>query len=222
MTRIIKRYANRKMYDTEASRYVTLDGVTDLVRAGEDLRIVDNDNGEDLTALTFAQIILEEEKRKRGLLDLPFLRWIIREGGSTLQELLHGVEQRVERGREAIEEVRELAEDRVQRVRDFMHRADEAGGDGDPAADDGASKGKGLLTDLLELPQRQLEQIQRGIDAQVRSSVDAITKHPALRKEIDRLEDSIRRIEERLGLAATRSLKKKAAAKRKRRSSRVG
>ena len=59
MARLIKRYGNRKMYDTKASRYVTLDGVTELVRAGEDLRIIDNDSGEDLTAVTFAQIIYE-------------------------------------------------------------------------------------------------------------------------------------------------------------------
>ena len=76
MTRLIKRYGNRKMYDTQASRYVTLDGVAELVRAGEDLRIIGNDTGEDLTALTFAQIIFEEEKRKNGVLGLPVLRRI--------------------------------------------------------------------------------------------------------------------------------------------------
>ena len=64
MTRLIKRYGNRKMYDTQASRYVTLDGVAELVRGGDDLRIIDNDSGEDLTAVTFAQIIFEEEKKK--------------------------------------------------------------------------------------------------------------------------------------------------------------
>lgn len=186
MPRVIKRYANRKMYDTEASRYVTLDGVTDLVRAGEDLRIIDNDNGEDLTALTFAQIILEEEKRKRGLLDLPVLRWIIKEGGSALQEILHGVEEGVERGREAIEEVGKLAEDRVQKVRDMIKPgAEEAGGE----------NGKGLLNELLGLPQRQIEQIQKRIDKQVRTSIDSITNHPSLRKELSRLEESIRKIE---------------------------
>jgi len=53
---------------------VTLDGIADLVRSGDELHIVDNDTGEDLTALIFAQIIFEEEKRKSGLLELPVLR----------------------------------------------------------------------------------------------------------------------------------------------------
>src|SRR5262245_39377615 len=128
MSRLIKRYGNRKMYDTKASRYVTLDGVTELVRSGEDLRIVDNETGEDLTSVTFAQIIYEEEKRKNGLLEVPALRWIIQQGGATLQEILN----RVDKGREAIENVREMAGERMRHVRDLMQ-----GGDSRPG-DDGA------------------------------------------------------------------------------------
>ncbi|HYD48737.1 MAG TPA: polyhydroxyalkanoate synthesis regulator DNA-binding domain-containing protein, partial [Terriglobales bacterium] len=172
-------------------RYVTLDNVTDLVRAGEDLEIVDNDSGEDLTALTFAQIILEEEKRKRGMLDLPVLRWIIQQGGATLQELLH----QVDRGREALENMREMAEQRVLGVRGLVRR--------EPPTKKAASGKKAEdsswgFNELLEMPQRQIEQLQRRIDAQVRSSVDAISKHPALRQELRRLEEGIQRIEQRL------------------------
>ena len=195
MTRRIKRYGNRKLYDTEASRYVTLDAITELVRAGEDLEIVDNDTGEDLTALTFAQIILEEEKRKRGLLDLPVLRWIIQQGGATIQEFLH----QVDRGREAIENMREAAEKRVQNVRDLVR--------GDPPAPRQRPHDEPgwVLNDLLELPQRQLEQLQRRIDVQVRSSVEAISKFPALRQELQRLEEAIRRIEGHLTNAAPKA-----------------
>ncbi len=60
--RVIKRYANRKLYDTEESRYVTLHEVAELVRARQDVRIVDNRTKEDLTNVTLAQIIYEEEK----------------------------------------------------------------------------------------------------------------------------------------------------------------
>jgi polyhydroxyalkanoate synthesis repressor PhaR len=60
---LIKKYANRKLYDTRTSRYVTLDGIAQLVRDGHDIRVVDRDNGNDLTQVTLSQIVLSEEKR---------------------------------------------------------------------------------------------------------------------------------------------------------------
>src|SRR5579884_1104923 len=80
MPRLVKRYGNRKLYDTSESRYVTLDEIGRWVKAGEDVRILENDTGEDLTAVTFAQIILEEERRKSGLLPLRVLRELIQHG----------------------------------------------------------------------------------------------------------------------------------------------
>ena len=77
--RVIKRYANRKMYDTLKSRYVTLDQIAEMVREGEDVRIVDNNSKEDLTSITLAQIIFEEEKRGPRL-PVEGLRRIIRSG----------------------------------------------------------------------------------------------------------------------------------------------
>ena len=79
--RVIKRYANRKLYDTMHSRYVTLEQIADMVREGEDVRIVDNTTKEDLTSVTLAQIILEEEKRKKSFLPLAAMRHIIQSGG---------------------------------------------------------------------------------------------------------------------------------------------
>src|SRR6185436_11661007 len=75
-TRVVKRYANRKLYDTQRSRYVTLEQIADMIRAGEDVKIVDNNSKEDLTAITLAQIIFEEEK-KSSFLPLSALRNII-------------------------------------------------------------------------------------------------------------------------------------------------
>ena len=98
MSRMIKRYGNRKLYDTQESRYVTLEAIASFVKQGEEVRVVDNDSGEDLTAVTFAQIILEEERRKNGLVPLPMLRQIIQQGQATLQDLA----TRVDRGMEAI------------------------------------------------------------------------------------------------------------------------
>jgi polyhydroxyalkanoate synthesis repressor PhaR len=60
---LIKKYANRKLYDTRTSRYITLDGIAQLVREGHEIKVVDRDNGQDLTQVTLSQIVLEEEKR---------------------------------------------------------------------------------------------------------------------------------------------------------------
>ena len=60
---LIKKYANRKLYDTRTSRYVTLDGIAQLVREGHDIRVVDRDSGQDLTQVILSQIVLTEEKR---------------------------------------------------------------------------------------------------------------------------------------------------------------
>jgi polyhydroxyalkanoate synthesis repressor PhaR len=60
---LIKKYANRKLYDTRTSRYITLDGIAQLVREGHEIKVVDRDNGQDLTQVTLSQIVLEEEKK---------------------------------------------------------------------------------------------------------------------------------------------------------------
>jgi polyhydroxyalkanoate synthesis repressor PhaR len=60
---LIKKYANRKLYDTHTSRYVTLEGIADLVRDGHTIQVVDRDSGQDLTQIILSQIVLSEEKR---------------------------------------------------------------------------------------------------------------------------------------------------------------
>src|SRR5438046_9870476 len=85
MARLIKRYGNRKLYDTSESRYVTLEEIGRWVKAGEEVKILENDTGEDLTAVTFAQIILEEVRSKTDLLSHQTLPDIIRHGKAALQ-----------------------------------------------------------------------------------------------------------------------------------------
>ncbi len=84
---VIKRYANRKLYDTDAKRYVTLDDLAAFIRAGEDVRVVDHVTGEDLTSVTLMQVIFEEEKKIGGLLPQVMLTRLIRAGGSTVNTL---------------------------------------------------------------------------------------------------------------------------------------
>jgi len=59
---LIKKYANRKLYDTRTSHYVTLEGIADLVRKGHEIKVVDRDNGHDLTQVILSQIVLSQEK----------------------------------------------------------------------------------------------------------------------------------------------------------------
>src|SRR4029078_6967676 len=66
MAYVIKRYSNRKLYDTQESRYVTLEELEELIRAGREISVVDVSTGEDLTSVTLAQIILEHERNHRA------------------------------------------------------------------------------------------------------------------------------------------------------------
>lgn len=128
MARLVKRYSNRKLYDTTESRYVTLDEIARWVRAGEDVKILENENGEDLTAVTFAQIILEGERKKSGILSLGLMRELIQHGEAALQNLA----ATVDRGMEAIRLAPERAGRRVQelarvadRLAELQKRVDE-------------------------------------------------------------------------------------------------
>lgn len=96
MPRLVKRYSNRKLYDTSESRYVTLDEIARWVKAGEEVKILENESGEDLTAVTFAQIILEEERKKTGLLSLRMMRELIQHGEAAIQGLAGAVDRGIE------------------------------------------------------------------------------------------------------------------------------
>lgn len=84
---LIKRYPNRKLYDTEAKQYITLEGIADLIRQGEEIQVVDNATGEDLTSLTLTQIILEFGKKQGGFLPRNVLAGIIQSSGDRLSAL---------------------------------------------------------------------------------------------------------------------------------------
>ncbi len=83
----IKRYSNRKLYDPQSGRYVTLEEIGEAVRRGEDLRVVDHASGADLTTLTLLQVVLEEERKTRGRLPHQLLARLIRAGEARLSAL---------------------------------------------------------------------------------------------------------------------------------------
>jgi polyhydroxyalkanoate synthesis repressor PhaR len=80
MAYVIKRYSNRKLYDTQASRYVTLEELEELIRAGKEISVVDVSTGEDLTSVTLAQIILENERSHRAAIPSAFLHQLVKYG----------------------------------------------------------------------------------------------------------------------------------------------
>ncbi len=84
---LIKRYPNRKLYDTEAKRYVTLNEIAALVRAGEDIRVLDYASGQDLTTLILSQVILEQERLEGGFLPRAILSELVRLGGSRVGKI---------------------------------------------------------------------------------------------------------------------------------------
>jgi polyhydroxyalkanoate synthesis repressor PhaR len=84
---IVKKYGNRRLYDTESSRYVRLDEIAERIRAGADVRVVDATSGADLTAPTLAQMIFENERTAR-LLPVPLLLQLIRMGEEPLADFL--------------------------------------------------------------------------------------------------------------------------------------
>lgn len=85
---VIKKYANRRLYDTSASAYVTLEHLSELVRNGKEFTVIDAKTGEDLTRAVLAQIIFEQENRKEGVLPVSFLRQLIQFYGDSFQSML--------------------------------------------------------------------------------------------------------------------------------------
>lgn len=85
---IIKKYANRRLYDTSTSSYVTLDHLSTLVRDGKEFTVQDAKSGVDLTRAVLAQIIFEQENRKEGVLPVSFLRQLIQFYGDSFESML--------------------------------------------------------------------------------------------------------------------------------------
>ena len=83
---LLKKYANRRLYDTERSSYVTLQQVSDLIKSGRQVEVIDAKTSEDVTAFILTQIIVEEAKNKNTLLPVPLLHLVIQYGENVLGE----------------------------------------------------------------------------------------------------------------------------------------
>jgi polyhydroxyalkanoate synthesis repressor PhaR len=87
---VIKKYANRRLYNTSTSTYVTLDDLSQMVKAGTDFLVYDAKSGEDITRSVLTQIIFEEENKGTNLLPINFLRQLIRFYGDSMQAFVPG------------------------------------------------------------------------------------------------------------------------------------
>ena len=97
MIRLIKRYGSRKLYDTEESRYVSLDELAGWIRHGQQIRVVDNKSSEDVTAQTLTQIISEEGRRGTSLLPNELLHELIRIGEQAVSSGVEQIQTRMDR-----------------------------------------------------------------------------------------------------------------------------
>jgi polyhydroxyalkanoate synthesis repressor PhaR len=196
-TRIIKRYANRKLYDTEHSRYVTLDQISEMIRNGDDVKIVDNKTKEDLTTVTLAQIIFEEEKKQRSFLPLAAMRNIIQSGGEwfataqrRVQSILPGKRREGEEG----------DADTAEGVRG----AEPVEPTGDLALDEANEKKRSLaaLREWVDHSKHRLEEWQREVDGKIRVAIEgiqhSINPWAGVQKDVKSLADRIAELEAKL------------------------
>jgi len=123
---LIKRYANRKLYNTDTSRYITLKGIAELVEAGDDVRVIDNETGEDITSITLSQILLDNERSNRAVPKTLLSDLIQRSGDALYGALKKGVGDASDGIGELQKNVRRAIrarEDEAARIREALHDA---------------------------------------------------------------------------------------------------
>ena len=99
---LIKRYANRKLYNTETSRYITLKGIAELIEQDRQVRVIDNETGEDITSVALSQILVDSERSSRNVPG-TVLSELIQKGGDALYSALR---KRADAAQEGMEELR--------------------------------------------------------------------------------------------------------------------
>ncbi len=194
-TKVIKRYANRKLYDTERSCYVTLDEISQMIKDGDEVKVIDNKSRDDLTAVTLAQILVEEEK-KVAKMPLKLLRSIIPSGNDAVSDFY---EKRV------ADPVKSFKDDVERRVESLLKRdgkADAKPGEEASAADRAAESDEvkaGVVREFVSGTTEAFETWQRRIDERVREAMQKMTPQrpdlEAMRARIEALEARIRAVE---------------------------
>jgi polyhydroxyalkanoate synthesis repressor PhaR len=194
-TKVIKRYANRKLYDTERSCYVTLDEISQMIKEGDDVKVVDNKTKDDLTAVTLAQIIVEEEKKVQKM-PLKLLRSIIQSGNEAIGDFYE---------KKLADPVKSLKEDVEHRVQSLLKRDGAADGtkpDGEQSAEEAAKEEvkAGVVKEFVSSTSEAFDNWQKRIDERVRETVGKMTNTPkpdldGLRARVEALEARLKEVE---------------------------
>lgn len=192
-TKVIKRYANRKLYDTERSCYVTLEEISLMIKAGDEVRVIDNKTKDDLTAVTLAQIIVEEEK-KVSRMPLKLLRSIIQSGNDALANLSVG-----NVGKAA----QTLTEDVERRVEGLWKREKKMPNEGSlpPQKEEGATTAgdavrNGVIQEFVSSTSEAFESWQKRVDDRIK---EAAAKVPGRgNPDVDGLKRRVEELEAKL------------------------
>ncbi len=174
--KVIKRYTNRKLYDTVESRYVTLDEIAEMIKAGTEVKIIDNRTKDDLTSVTLAQIIFEEEK-KTSKMSLETLRAMIRQGGEVAPRFVEGTQEQL-RGR--VEAVRAAAEQRVQSIMASGQRTSDR------------------AKELVQASQDAVSLMQKRVDERVRAAMEGMSSLSEVRRQLEDISKRIEGLEKKL------------------------
>jgi polyhydroxyalkanoate synthesis repressor PhaR len=175
---VIKRYPNRKLYDTDAKQYITLEGIAEKIRKGEEIRVIDNANGEDLTAVILTQVIFEEEKKRSGLLPHTLLAGLIQASGDRLSAIQRNLASSIGFFRQVDEEIRRRVDTLISR--------------GELSEDQGRS----LLDKLLSLTAQQNDENVSGLEEEVTRAIEE-RKIPT-RSDMDRIIEELNTLGDKL------------------------
>lgn len=194
--KVIKRYTNRKLYDTVESRYVTLDEIAQMIKGGAEVKIIDNRSKEDLTSVTLAQIIFEEEK-KRSQMPLGVLREIIRHGGDAVagfynEKVAQRLSERIGEVRTKADSLRDEVESRLRGVTSILRRDGKDAPEGAPAA-----TRNGPVKEILHAGERAVEEIRGRVEAGVKTTLEAANA-AGLSVEVDKLQKKLQELEKKI------------------------
>lgn len=184
--RVIKRYSNRKLYDTKDSRYVTLQQIGEMVRAGEEVQIIDNKTKEDKTEVTLALILSEDLKSQPRSVPLGTLRNLIQERGNKLLSSLR--EGPIGRLIPAAEGSSPGEPEPVAKPGEAPVAPEE------PKVEDK----KGRLSGLVETSRHTLDQWQHAVDERVKAALPGIGQFRELQAEVRRLTQRVDELEKEL------------------------
>jgi polyhydroxyalkanoate synthesis repressor PhaR len=176
--RVIKRYSNRKLYDTKDSRYVTLLQIAEMVRSSEEVQIIDNNTKEDLTEVTLAQIIYEEQKAHSRNVPLQ-----------TLKELIHSRTERVLEG---------LREGPIGRLIPGTVKPGDSVAAGEKVEDKKSEPPAVTSRTLVDQAKGKIEDLQHTMDERIKAILAGFRPFQQLQHEVKRLNERIEELERKL------------------------